>query len=70
MNLKDLTPLQAARYSLKRILQMIGDAGVIILDRKGRFVLVHTPQLMASGYAVKQGTVIGESVRRIRLPRA
>jgi beta-aspartyl-peptidase (threonine type) len=66
MNLKDLTPLKAARYSLMRILDIKGEAGVIVVDRRGRCALAHTTEFMAAGYAGKKGTVIREGFRRIR----
>ena len=65
MNLKFLTPLQAARYSLKRILNIKGQAGVIIVNRKGKFALVHTTKFMASGYAGERGKLIRERFNRI-----
>jgi len=66
MNLERLTPMQASRYSLMRILNIEGEAGVIIVNRKGQFALVHTTEFMASGYAGKRGKVIKAGFNRIR----
>jgi beta-aspartyl-peptidase (threonine type) len=66
MNLGSLTPLQSAHYSLKRIIQIKGEAGVIVLDRRGRFTIAHTTEYMASGYKRERGkTIIKESFKRI-----
>jgi beta-aspartyl-peptidase (threonine type) len=45
------TPASAARLSLKALLGTGGQSGLIALDRKGRFTIMHTTEHMASGYA-------------------
>jgi isoaspartyl peptidase/L-asparaginase-like protein (Ntn-hydrolase superfamily) len=65
MNLENMTPLQAARYSLKRILKIQGQAGVIIINRKGKFALAHTTEFMPSGYAGGEGKIIRGGFNRI-----
>ena len=45
------TPASAARLALKALLRINGQAGLIALDRKGRFTIMHTTDYMACGYA-------------------
>jgi len=45
------TPASAARLALKALHNINGQAGLIALDRKGRFTIMHTTAYMASGYA-------------------
>lgn len=58
MNLKAKTPAAASRHSLKRLLKIGGDAGVIVLDKGGRFAIMHTTPHMTSGLAAKDGIVV------------
>ncbi len=44
------TPASAARLALKALLRINGQAGLIALDRKGRFTIMHTTDYMACGY--------------------
>lgn len=60
MNMKKMTPTQAVQYSLKRISKIGGEAGVIALNRKGKFAIIHTTRYMASGYANQKGIVVKE----------
>ncbi len=60
MNLKEMTPLRAARRSLKRLLILEGRAGVIVINEKGRFAILHSTPYMAAGHAGKKGLVIKE----------
>jgi len=50
MSMKTLSPSRSARLSLKRILRIGGEAGVIVLNREGRFSILHNTQYMAAGY--------------------
>ncbi len=50
MNLKTRSPLAASRHSLKRLHRIGGKAGVIIINRHGRFSIAHSTPYMASGY--------------------
>ena len=45
------TPAAAARRALQALLRIDGQAGLIVLDRKGRFSIMHTTDYMASGIA-------------------
>lgn len=67
MRMKDMTPLAAARLSLKRILKIGGNAGVIALNRKGEFTLMHTTECMISGYIRAEGVRVREAFKRIRV---
>ncbi len=60
MNLKISTPSRSARLSLRRLLRIGGRAGVIVLDVKGRFAIMHTTAYMASGYVDKKGMIVKE----------
>ncbi len=65
MNLKEMMPSLAAQVSLKRLLTIGGEAGVIALDSKGQFTISHTTAYMASGYATKSGITVREGFRKI-----
>ncbi len=60
MNLKKMSPFMAARSSLKRLIEIGGDAGVIIINKEGQFIISHTTKYMASGYVSKKGMVVKE----------
>ena len=60
MNLKEMTPLSAARQSLKRLLNIEGRAGVIVINKKGLFAILHSTQYLAAGHVSKKGLVIKE----------
>lgn len=60
-----MSPHMASMRSLKRILKIEGEAGLIVLDRKGKFAIAHTTERMASGYADKKGVVVKEGFKRI-----
>lgn len=60
MNMKGISPLKAARSSLKRLLSIGGRAGVIAINRKGQFAIAHTTRYMASGYANEKGIMVRE----------
>jgi len=60
MNLKEMTPLRAARQSLKRLLNIEGRAGVIVINKKGLFAILHSTTYLAAGHVSKKGLVIKE----------
>lgn len=58
MNLKRMSPLMAAQLSLKRLSKIGGKAGVIVINKKGQFTILHSTRYMASGYANEKGIVV------------
>jgi len=52
MNLKRMSPHRASASSLKRISRLGGEAGIILLNKKRQFIIRHTTQYMAAGYAI------------------
>jgi beta-aspartyl-peptidase (threonine type) len=65
MDLKSVSPYRASVSSLKRLSILGGNAGVVVMNRKGRYALVHTTEHMASGYADKKGVVVQAGFRRV-----
>ncbi len=65
MSLKSMSPDKAAALSLRRLLRLQGDAGIIVINKKGQFTVVHTTEYMAAGYINKKGTMVKESFKRI-----
>jgi L-asparaginase / beta-aspartyl-peptidase len=65
MNMKDMSPAKAASFSLKRLLKMGGGAGLILINKKGLFKIVHTTDYMASGYAGKKDIVVKDGFTKI-----
>jgi len=63
--MKRLTPQKASVLSLQRILSLGGQAGVIVLNRLGRFAIMHTTEYMASGYATNKGIVVQQGFKRV-----
>ncbi len=60
MNLGSMPPRAASGLSLKRLTRMGGAAGVIVLDKHGRFSIAHSTRFMAAGYADKKGIIVKE----------
>ena len=60
MNLGSMPPLSASRLSLKRLILIGGDAGVIVLDKRGHFSILHSTRFMSAGYADKKGITVKE----------
>lgn len=60
MNLKKMTPLMAAQFSFKRLSKIGGKAGVIVINKKGQFTILHSTRYMASGFANEKGVVVKE----------
>lgn len=58
MNIRNMPSLKAARASLRRIADIGGSAGIILLTGKGGAVILHTTKYMASGYIDKGGIVV------------
>jgi beta-aspartyl-peptidase (threonine type) len=64
MGMKTDTPFRAATVSLKRLTGLGGAAGVILVDRRGRFSLMHTTAYMPAGFATPKTFTIGEGFRK------
>ncbi len=60
------TPAAAARMALKALLRMNGQAGLIALNQKGRFTIMHTTDYMASGYAKGKRIEVRERGNQVR----
>ncbi len=59
-NLIEMTPLRAARQSLKRLLNIEGRAGVIVINNKGQCAILHSTSYLAAGQITKKGLLIKE----------
>jgi hypothetical protein len=46
--------------------QIGGEGGVSVINNGGRFVLGHTTEYMASGYADGRGVVVREGFKKVR----
>ncbi len=60
------TPAQAARAALKALLRIQGQAGIIALDRNGRFAIMHTTDYMANGYAKGMRIQVQQRMNQVR----
>jgi len=60
MQLAAMSPSQAARVSLKRILKIGGEAGVILINNKGQFSISHNTKYMASGFIKNKRLSVNE----------
>ncbi len=65
MNMKEMTPLKAARLSLGRLLDIRGRAGVIAINGKGQSAILHSTPYLAAGHVSEKGPVIGERFNRL-----
>jgi L-asparaginase / beta-aspartyl-peptidase len=66
MNMHDMPALRAVSLSLKRLLRIGGEGGVIVMDKKEEPVIMHTTRYMAAGYANKRGlSAVREGFSRI-----
>jgi len=65
MNMKRLSPQKASASSLQRITSLGGQAGVIVLNRHGRFTITHTTDFMASGYATGKGITVQQGFKQV-----
>jgi beta-aspartyl-peptidase (threonine type) len=66
MYMKTMSPSQAGRRSLTALLRLGGAAGLIALDRRDRFTLMHTTYFLAGGYARNNEVVVAEGFHRVR----
>ncbi len=64
MNLKTKSLSRASRHSLKRLLRIGGRAGVIVINRQGRFSIAHSTPYMASGYMNDKTSEVRPSFHR------
>jgi len=64
-NMKRPSPQKASALSLQRITSLGGQAGVIVLNRQGRFAITHTTEYMASGHATEKGITVREGFVRV-----
>ncbi len=62
MNIRNMPPRAAARHSLKNIVSIGGNAGIILLTEDGGAVIMHTTPYMASGYVTKRGCFVWEGM--------
>lgn len=60
MHMETGTPPTSVRRSFERLKKMDGQAGVLALNSKGRWAIMHTTGYMASGYADENGVKVGE----------
>jgi beta-aspartyl-peptidase (threonine type) len=60
------TPASAACLALKALLRINGQAGLIALDRKGRFTIMHTTDYMACGYAKGKRILVQARMSQVR----
>jgi beta-aspartyl-peptidase (threonine type) len=61
VNLHEMSPHGASLVSLKRLIRLGGQAGIICLNGKGKFVIMHTTRYMPSGYAVRGRVIVKEA---------
>jgi isoaspartyl peptidase/L-asparaginase-like protein (Ntn-hydrolase superfamily) len=66
MLMEGRAPSAAASKALKALLKTGGQAGLIALDRTGRFTIIHTTEYMASGYAKGKRIQVQERFRHIK----
>ncbi|MEJ2696388.1 MAG: isoaspartyl peptidase/L-asparaginase [Candidatus Sulfobium sp.] len=65
MNMREMKAERAARFSLKRLLGLGGEGGVIVLTGR-ETVIMHTTKYMPAGYVNKRGlSGVREAFRRI-----
>jgi|WetSurSiteA1Bulk_404760.scaffolds.fasta_scaffold00303_16 L-asparaginase / beta-aspartyl-peptidase len=69
MRLSNLSPGRAVTLSLRRLLSLGGEAGVIAINRREQFCITHTTDYMPSGYAAKKGIFVKDSFSRIHRMR-
>lgn len=65
MNMKNRTAGEASFLSFKRVASMGFQAGILALDRKGRWSITHTTQHMPAGVASADGIETGDAFRRV-----
>jgi beta-aspartyl-peptidase (threonine type) len=65
MGLREMPPLRAARRSIARLRLIGGRAGVIVINGKGRFVLLHSTPYLAAGHVSRRGITVAERFTRL-----
>jgi L-asparaginase / beta-aspartyl-peptidase len=65
MQMKTFTPYRAAVLSLRRLSGLGGEAGIILIDKRGRFSLMHTTAYMPSGFATRKHITVREGFRKV-----
>lgn len=65
MLMEERTPAAAARKALKALVRINGQAGIIALDCKGRFTILHTTDYMAGGYAKGKRIQVQAAFKRV-----
>ncbi len=65
MNIKNMTPLKSALSSLSRLSKIGGKGGLIVINKKGQFALVHSTRYMASGYANENEVVVKVAFNKV-----
>jgi L-asparaginase / beta-aspartyl-peptidase len=65
MQMETFTPYRAAVLSLRRLSGLGGDAGIILIDKRGRFTLMHTTVYMPSGFATRKHITVREGFRNV-----
>lgn len=61
MNMKRNTPEGAVKLSFEALKKLDGQAGIIALDIKGRSVIKHSTEFMASGFINENGATVKEA---------
>jgi hypothetical protein len=64
MNIRNMPLRSAVRRSLRNIVCIGGNAGIVLLTVKGSAVIMHTTTYMASGYINKRGNFVWEGSYR------
>lgn len=65
MNMKNRSAEDASYLSFKRALSLGFQAGILALDRKGRWSITHTTAHMPAGIASKEGVIVRDRFRRV-----
>ncbi|MBI2399565.1 MAG: isoaspartyl peptidase/L-asparaginase [Deltaproteobacteria bacterium] len=65
MNMKNRSAEDASYLSFKRALSLGFQAGILALDRKGRWSITHTTAHMPAGAASKEGVIVRDRFRRV-----
>jgi len=65
MNMKSRSAEEASELSFKRASSLGFQAGILALDRKGRWSITHTTAHMPAGVASKDGVIVKDAFRRV-----
>ncbi|MBI4949781.1 MAG: isoaspartyl peptidase/L-asparaginase [Deltaproteobacteria bacterium] len=66
MRMCESAPAPAARASLRKILSIGGEAGLIAIKRTGSFAIMHTTAYMACGYADGKEVVVKDGFTKVK----